>query len=378
VARPLCVDISVYQGVNIDWNAYVTWAKQWDGIARVIMRSSYGSGGLRDADFEAHWSGAVAAGCNIIGVYHYAYPDFNKGTQGATNEADSQFGIVGNRLRANDFVMLDWEEETPEATPAWAYTWLARQRSNFGGRLPRIYVDPSFAAAHCQDNRLAQFPLILADWTFDPNSNPAAPHPWTSYEFLQWSDRGTVPGIPGQVDMDVFVRQVTATALFAGTGGDGMALVQNPANEQRLDLVYVGTDGNLWHNWNNNDGLQGLAQDAPTHVETWGNPGTPFSPLTAAATWDAQGNYLNVVAATTDGALWAQVRNISGAKVAGWLRIVGQAVSLPSGTGGTQGPPGPAGPPGPPGPTYDDTAIKSRVSTLETLVSKIKAVFASS
>ena len=55
VARPLCVDISKYQGLNVNWKAYVAWAKQWDGIARVIMRSSYGSGGLRDNDFEAHW-----------------------------------------------------------------------------------------------------------------------------------------------------------------------------------------------------------------------------------------------------------------------------------------------------------------------------------
>ena len=136
-----------------------------------------------------------------------------------------------------------------------------------------------------------------------------------------------------------------------------MALVQNPANEMRLDLVYVGTDGNLWHNWNNNDGLQGLAKDAPSRVESWGNPGTKFAPLTAAATWDAGGGYLNVVAATTDGAIWAQVRQISGQQVIGWTRVTGQAVSLPIGG-------------------YDDTPIKNRISALESLVAKIKAVFA--
>ncbi|HLV99860.1 MAG TPA: GH25 family lysozyme [Ktedonobacterales bacterium] len=359
MARPLCVDISVFQGTSIDWKAYVAWARQWDGISRVIMRSSYGSGGLRDAGFESHWSGAVAAGCDVIGLYHYAYPDFNKGTQGAINEANSQFGIIGNRLRPNDFIMLDWEEETPEATAVWAYTWLSRQRSNFGGRVPRIYVDPSFAAAHCQDSRLTQFPLILANWTFDPNSTPPAPKPWSTYEYLQWSDRGTVPGIPGNVDMDVFEHQVitpTTIAGFAGTGGDGMALVQNPANELRLDLVYVGTDGNLWHNWNNNDGLAGLAKDAPSRVESWGNPGTKFAPLTAAATWDVKGDYLNVVAATPDGAIWAQVRQISGHQVIGWTRVTGQEVLLPSGS--------------------DDASIKTRLSTLESLVAKIKAIFA--
>jgi hypothetical protein len=279
--------------------------------------------------------------------------------------ADSQFAIVGRRLRANDFILLDWEEETPEATPTWAYTWLTRQQSNFGGRLPRIYCSPSFAAAHCQDSRLAQFPLVLANWTYDPTSTPPAPKPWTTYEYLQWSDQGNVPGIPGRVDMDVFEHTVAPpfTNAVAGTGGDGMALVQNPANEMRLDLVYVGTDGNLWHNWNNNDGLQGLAKDAPTRAESWGNPGTKFAPMTAGATWDVLGNYLNVVAATPDGAIWAQVRHISGKQTSDWMRVTGQAVSLPTGGGATA-------------PLYDDTDITARLTTLETLFSKIKAIFA--
>ena len=236
VARPLCVDISKYQGLNVNWKAYVAWAKQWDGIARVIMRSSYGAGGLRDDDFEAHWSGAVAAGCDVIGVYHEAHPTYNQGAQGATKEADSQFAVVGKRLRDNDFLILDWEEESPDATPSWAYTWLTRQRSNYAGRMPRIYVDPSFAAAHCQDSRLTQFPLMLAHWTFDPNSTPPAPRPWTTYEYLEWSDTATVPGVPGRAEMNFFEQQVMTTSPAAMAPVSMLSIATPPAAMPALSL----------------------------------------------------------------------------------------------------------------------------------------------
>jgi hypothetical protein len=101
VARPLCVDISRYQGLNINWPASVPWAKPWDGVARIIMRSSYGTDGLRDDDFEAYRSGAVAAGCNVIGVYHYAYPNYNKGTPGAASTSAPAYDNTAIKARLN-------------------------------------------------------------------------------------------------------------------------------------------------------------------------------------------------------------------------------------------------------------------------------------
>lgn len=98
----------------------------------------------------------------------------------------------------------------------------------------------------------------------------------------------------------------------AGTGGDGLALIQHPTQEMRLDIVYIGADGNLYHRWTIDGGMQGIIGDSTTTGdESWGNPGKPFAPLTVSATWDAQGGYLNVIAATTDGALWGQVRQFS-------------------------------------------------------------------
>src|SRR5690348_12590592 len=97
----LLADISAWQPASIDWNAYVAWSRMGDGVARVIMRSSYGVG-YEDAHFEAYWQGAIAAGVEMIGVYHYAYPEYNN----PIDEADWQRQVVGNRLRPQDWLML--------------------------------------------------------------------------------------------------------------------------------------------------------------------------------------------------------------------------------------------------------------------------------
>ena len=182
---------------------------------------------------------------------------------------------------------------------------------------------------------MTQFPLLLAHWTFNPNSTPPAPRPWTTYEYVQWSDTGTIPGIPGRVDMNVFEQQVmatppaalsavslppiapppaamspittnsastnplmmsplitnlpttnptatnpTATAAFAGTGGDVMALIQNPTNAMRLDpsmWALTATSGTTGTITMASRGLQRATPPAP-------NPGAiraPDSPRSA-------------------------------------------------------------------------------------------------
>lgn len=197
---PQFVDISAFQSPNIDWHAYRAWAAQWDGIARVSLRSSYGTGYI-DQHFASYREGALKAGVDIIIFYHYAYPQFNS----ATAEADYQHRIVGT-IRPGDVIMLDYEENVPEATAAWAYQWLARQEQNYGGRKPTIYASDSYIRQRLQENRLTRYPLTLAHWKFTPTARPACPPPWSTYTYLQYSDKATnIPGIPGAVDADIYL-----------------------------------------------------------------------------------------------------------------------------------------------------------------------------
>jgi GH25 family lysozyme M1 (1,4-beta-N-acetylmuramidase) len=137
----------------------------------------------------------------MIIFYHYAYPQFNH----PIREADWQKQVVGD-IRQADLMMLDIEENTPHATPTWVHDWLRRQKFNYALKRPLVYASSSYVKAHLQDTNLAKYPLCLANWQFNPNENPPCPSPWIHYHYLQYTDRAHVPGIPGTVDADVFIK----------------------------------------------------------------------------------------------------------------------------------------------------------------------------
>ncbi len=223
MSNALLADISSWQPVQINWPAYVAWSRTGDGTARVIMRASQGVG-VPDAHFETYWHGAIAAGVAVIGVYHYAYPNLHPGSSGAIAEANYLHRVVGSRLRKQDFLMLDYEQNVAEATAEWALAFLEQTEKNFGRR-PRIYSYQAFIAAKLQNARLARYPLVYARWTYDANSRPPAPRPWTSYEFLQYTDKGSVPGIPGRVDVNVFIGGKQQMGVPEGWHDDGKTLM---------------------------------------------------------------------------------------------------------------------------------------------------------
>lgn len=216
------VDISVYQPSTIDWKAYRAWAAQWDGIARVSLRSSYGTG-YTDQHFAAYRDGAISAGVDVIIFYHYAYPQYNS----AVAEADYQHQVVGS-IRPNDVIMLDFEEQVPEATAEWAYQWLARQEQNYGGKKPTLYANDAYIRQRLQDSRLARYPLTLANWQFTPAERPACPPPWSTYTYLQYTDKATsIPGISGAVDADIYLGHdgsSPSSTIPAGWHDDGTTL----------------------------------------------------------------------------------------------------------------------------------------------------------
>jgi len=199
MTTPQFADLSQFQPSNIDWQAYKQWSMQGDGISRVAIRSSYGVG-YKDVHFAQYRAGALAAGIDQIIFYHYAYPSLNN----ALDEANSQFNIVG-AIRPQDMIILDFEEPVDQANSAWAFTWLAQQELNYG-KLPGLYASSAYIQQRLQDARLARYPLWLANWQFTPDERPPVPSPWTSYEFVQYSDSATnIPGIASTVDVDIFL-----------------------------------------------------------------------------------------------------------------------------------------------------------------------------
>lgn len=199
-AAPQFVDLSEYQPAIIDWQAYKQWSAQVDGISRVALRTSYGTG-FTDKHFQSYRAGALAAGIDVIYYYHYSYPHENS----ALAEANWQHTVVGE-IRDQDLLVLDFEENVVEATSTWALAWLSQQTQNYGGKVPGLYASDAYIRARLQDTALSKYPLWLADWTFDPGARPPCPSPWQTYTCLQYSDNATtIPGVAGTVDVNIYL-----------------------------------------------------------------------------------------------------------------------------------------------------------------------------
>lgn len=240
------VDISQWQPQDIDWQAYKQWSASGDGVSRVAIRSSYGVG-YQDTHFAAYRASALATGIDQIIYYHYSYPQSNS----AVDEAKWQYDVIGS-IRPNDLLVLDFEENVPQATAGWAYEWLAQQEANYGGKLPGLYASSAYITQRLADIRLARFPLWLANWQFTPDERPACPYPWSQYEFVQFTDRASIPGIPGIVDCNIFLGKETPMSGIP-TGWSDTGTVLTDPNGGKITGVW--RTWILSHQWDAGDVL---------------------------------------------------------------------------------------------------------------------------
>ncbi len=184
------VDVSTYQG-SIDWSS-VKAAGYDFGIARVSDGTAN-----PDGTFAGNWSGMKAAGV-VRGSYQ-----FFRASVDPTAQADLLLKAIGT-LDAGDLApMADVEVmdgESGATLVANLATWLDVVKSKTG-RTPMIYSAPGFWDALPNTGQFASYTLVVANWGV---SCPDTPTPWTSWKFWQNADNGSVPGISGAVDTDVF------------------------------------------------------------------------------------------------------------------------------------------------------------------------------
>ena len=196
------VDVSRYQGL-IDW-AQVAAAGYKGAMLKTVSTnrklSKRADGLYIDPTFEANYRNARAAGLDV-GVYYYTY---------ATSEAmaDAELALVREAVRGKALTMpvcVDVEENklkpmsTLDLTNLTAYALEQVERMGFYAQL---YTYTSFAKAHLYVGGAALRPydVWLADYT------GKAPKVDFAYNAHQHSSEGAVPGITGNVDLNVTER----------------------------------------------------------------------------------------------------------------------------------------------------------------------------
>jgi GH25 family lysozyme M1 (1,4-beta-N-acetylmuramidase) len=195
------IDVSYWQG-NIDWAAVAG-----DGIEFAFIRVSDGLG-YYDTEFQGNWAGAQANGI-IRGAYQFFRSD-----EDAIDQANLLLDEIGT-LADGDLPPVIDVESTDGQTPATiidkVQQWLDHVEAATG-RVPIIYTAKWFWETNVGSSAFAGYPLWAANWDV---VCPNIPDQWTEWYFWQTSDSGSVAGIGGNVDTNVFNGDLEALMEFA-------------------------------------------------------------------------------------------------------------------------------------------------------------------
>ena len=193
------IDVSFYQG-EIDWQAVAE-----SGVEFAIIRlgyRGYATGALQtDSTFQQNLEGALQAGLDV-GVYF-----FSQAT--SVLEAEEEADYVLEAIRGYPIrypVVFDWEfihtedGARTDHVDGDTVTQCARAFCDLvkvAGYTPALYLNLEMGYLFYDLGELADVSFWLADYQ---------PAPSFYYDFSMWqySSQGTVPGIQGNVDMNLY------------------------------------------------------------------------------------------------------------------------------------------------------------------------------
>jgi lysozyme len=197
-------DVSSNQG-SLDWEAVGQ-----NELSFAYLRATIGAH-TADSHFSGNW--LRSGGTKLQrGAYHFFWPLADPAEQ-ATNYIRS----VG-QLHPGDLPpALDIEEAYLKTNPhqdVWMtvardnrlpmlVNWLTRVEHATGMR-PIIYSRQNYIETLLGDaaGELSTYPLWIAEYT--DAARPSIPSNWGDWTFWQYSDRGSIRGIKGNVDLNTF------------------------------------------------------------------------------------------------------------------------------------------------------------------------------
>lgn len=182
------IDVSRWQG-EIDWvkvsktDVKFSFIKATEGIGYV------------DPMFRRNALGSDAVGLKV-GFYHFLRPDNGKPEEEAQHFVDTVRGFK------YEWLVCDVENsygKDKNAVTAYTQKWLEVVEKKTGKK-PLIYTYVSFAQTYLS-SALTKYPLWLAHYV--SGSKPSSKTPWgDNWVCWQYSDKGTVSGISGAVDLN--------------------------------------------------------------------------------------------------------------------------------------------------------------------------------
>lgn len=194
----------------------------------VIIQSSFGDGYI-DPQFQRNRSEArrVQIPC---GFYHYGYPQYN------SPEAEASWFLKTlGQVQENEILFLDLEEQYADPV-GWAKKFLDYVSSQLNGYKPLLYTFDAYIKAHGDWSPIynANYGLWYANYNGESPENPTWNTPWPIVPFWQYTSGGQIPGVSGNVDLDVFYGDMNA---FNAYGYHKLQPTPQPTDPCRQALI---------------------------------------------------------------------------------------------------------------------------------------------
>lgn len=184
------IDISRHQG-TVDWKLLKTATVGRFPIRFIFMKATEG-GDFKDVEFDNNFANARNSGF-LRGAYHFYNPE----TSGAQQ---AQFFINTVSLEIGDLPPVLDVEKKPKNVDAFRRDlsiWLQMVEQHYKVK-PIIYSSKSFYKKYLDVPAFKNYPYWIAHYyvkNVDSNIH---------WNFWQYTDVGTLPGIKQNVDMDIF------------------------------------------------------------------------------------------------------------------------------------------------------------------------------
>lgn len=203
------IDVSKWQG-DIDWKAVKD-----DGIDFAMIRlglgSKNGSGFRLDPYFEKNVGGALDAGIDI-GCYFYSYA---LTIEEAREEAQYVVDVLSIYNGFTYPIVLDMESAQQQELGKDLLTQIVIEFGKVirgAGYYFMLYSNPSWLKYQLHDEMLGDIDHWLAQWRDKPTYEG-------EYGMWQYSSKGRVKGVDGDVDMNVAYRDYPTIIQAAGLNG---------------------------------------------------------------------------------------------------------------------------------------------------------------